>query len=247
MANKIPNSTLRTDILTEELTEVPARVVVSSVYANAVENTEQPPKNTTPGISKNILEVMELIKDAIEDYESRQHKIEKDKVIVVYEDPDKLVEFETISIHIESRQPGIFQSGAPLQGQIKNQRPILREEGPDPDAPGYRRAILGYFHDNIIRVTCWALTNKAANARMLWLEEIMEQYLWYFRMSGVNRFLYHKHAPQLVKMVSNNRIYGRPIDYFVRTETIRAISEKELETIYVSLALRKDGNLNKEI
>lgn len=240
MANVIPDSVLRRDILTEDLSTVPQRVLVSRHYASLIETAEHVPKSTTPGNSKNIIEVMSLIKDAIEDYERRKHTNDKDKVVVVYEDPDKLVEFETISINIEGRQPGGFGSGAPLQTQVKNQRPILREETEDPDNPGYKRAILGYLHDNVIRLTCWALTNKTANARMLWLEEVMEEYLWYFKISGTNRFLYLKHGPQLVKTVSNNRIYGRPIDYFVRTETLRAVSEKELETIYVNLALRKD-------
>ncbi len=240
MANVIPDSILRRDILTEDLSTVPQRVLVSTHYASLIETAEHHTKSTTPGNSKNIIQVMSLVKDAIEDYENRKHTNEKDKVVVAYEDPDKLVEMETISINIESRQPGGFGGGAPLQAQIKNQRPILREEEEDPDAPGYKRAILGYFHDNILRLTCWALTNKAANARMLWLEEVMEEYLWYFRISGTNRFLYLRHGPQLVKTVSNNRMYGRPIDYFVRTETLRAVSEKELETIYVNLALRKD-------
>jgi len=243
MANKIPNSTLRTDILTEDLTVEPARIIVSHAYASLIETAEHLPKSVTPGTSKNIIQVLELIKDAIENYELRQHKLDRDKVRVVYEDPDELAEFETISILIQKRQPGAFGAGAPFEASVKNLRPLLREETEDPDAPGYKRAILGYFHDNIVRLTCWALTNKAANARMLWLEEVMEQYLWYFRISGANRFFYHKHSDQLVKTVSNNRIYGRPIDYFVRTETLRAISEKELETIYVSLAFRKDGNL----
>lgn len=243
MANQIPESILRRDILTTDLTQEPPRIIVSRIYSSLLEATERPPKNVTPGTSKNIIEVMSLVKDSIEDYENRQNTNTRDRVTVVYEDPDKELETETISLSIETRQPGAFQTGPPLGAQIKNQRPLLREETADPDHPGYRRAILGYFHDNTLRLTCWALTNKTANARMLWLEEVMEQYIWYFRISGVNRFLYLKHGPQLVKTVSNNRIYGRPIDYFVRTETIRAISEKELETIYVNLAFRKDENL----
>jgi hypothetical protein len=240
MANVIPESVLRRDILTPDLTTVPQRVIVSQHYASLIEGAEVVPKSTTPGNSKNIIEVMSLVKDAIEDYERRQHTNEKDHVLVTYEDPDTPVQVETITLSIDSRQPGGFGGGPPFQTQVKNQRPILREETEDPDAPGYKRAILGYLHDNILRLTCWALTNKAANARMLWLEEVMEQYLWYFRISGTNRFLYYKHGPQLVKTISNNRMYGRPIDYFVRTETLRAVSEKELETIYVNLAFRKD-------
>lgn len=243
MANKIPGSRLRTDILPTALKEEPSHVVISREYCALIENSDPLDPSTTVGLSKNIVEVMDLIKEAIEDYEKRNKTLDRNKVVVAYEDPDKPISYDTVTISIERRQPGAFGRGRPFENDIKNRRPILREEGEDPDHPGYRRAILGYFHDNIIRLTCWSLTNKEANARMLWLEEVIEQYLWYFRLSGVSRILYQEHGPQLAKTVVNNKLYGRPIDLFVRTETIRAVSEKELETIYINLALRADPNL----
>ncbi len=243
MSNKIPESTLRTDILSTEDKKAQAKLIVSRQYASIIESAERLGKSTTQAASKNIIQTMDLIKDAIEDYENRTHVLNKNKVNVVYEEPTEPIAFETITLNIFRREPGSFGAGKPFESPVKNYRPILREDLDDKENPGYRRAVLGYYHDNLIRITCWALTNKRANERMLWLEEVMEQYMGYFRVSGVNRILYYHHPQEVVRTVSNSKIYGRPIDYFVRTETLRTVSEKELEVIYLNLALRNDENL----
>jgi len=214
---------------------------------NAAREQRLPEKLTSLGPSKNIVEVMSLVKDAIEDYEKRTSVPDKSKVTVVYDEPHIAIELETISLKIQQREPGMFGQDKPFQnsaGAVKNIVPILREEGDDPDNPGYKRAIFGYWHDNILRITCWSMTNKEANARMLWLEEVMEQYRYYFIVHGTNRFFYWRHPDQIAKIISNNILYGRPIDFYVKTETIRAVSEKELEQIYIKVAARRDGNLN---
>lgn len=240
--SSIPNSILRDDILTPELLEAEPRVIVSTVYSNLIEQTEKP-RSATPHPAKNIVETLDLIVDAIQDYETRTHVLERDKIRIVYENPMDPIEYDTVTLSIARRQPGSFSQGAPFEGSVKNRRPLLREEFADPDNPGYRKAVLGYFHDNIIRITCWGLTNKSANKLMLKVEEIIEQYIWYFRLSGVNRFLYEQHGLQVEHTVNNARIYGRPIDYFCRTETIRTVSEKELEVVCVNLAIREGENL----
>jgi hypothetical protein len=134
----------------------------------------------------------------------------------------------------------MFSQGRPMEKKVQNLRPIVREILDDPDNPGYRKAILGYFYDNILRITCWARTNKAANARALWLEDVMEEYTWFFVYSGVNRILYQGRGPERYKDVANNRIYGRSVDYFVRTEKLRTISQKTLEEIVINLAVATD-------
>jgi hypothetical protein len=39
----------------------------------------------------------------------------------------------------------------------------------------------------------------------------------------------------MVTVVNNNKWYGRPLDYFVRTETLRTFKEKTIEDILVNL------------
>jgi hypothetical protein len=69
----------------------------------------------------------------------------------------------------------------------------------------------------------------------MWLEEVMEQYLWFFKLSGVSRTLYDGRGQDEVLDISGNKVYGVSLDYFVRTEEIRAISQKTLEVIYIKV------------
>jgi hypothetical protein len=229
---------LRTDILDDSLTTASREVqVIAETQYKQITHRAQA-RSTTPGPSKNIVEVMDLVKIAIEDYESREDKISDARVRVTYEKPDRRVEetgLEIISISLERREPGAFGEGSPFEAKTRNLRPMLREEVEDPDNPGYRRAVLGFFYDNVLRLTCWARTNKAANDRALWLENVIEEYTWFLRSSGVGRFLYQGRAAEEAADVLGTRLYGRPIDYFVRTEKLRSLSQKELELIVVRL------------
>jgi len=236
-------SFLRKDLLPTGLETDPYQVkaIVKTAFQKQIELTNTIERTKSPLPSKNIIEVMELIYHSITDYEERTRATEDAKVVVVYEKPDIKTNLETISISLVDRNPGMFGQGKPNGNSIRNLKPILREEIEDPDNPGYKRAILGYFYDNTLRLTCWARTAKAANLRALWLEEVMEEYSWFFAYSGVNRFIYSGRPPEIVHEVDNNKYYGRPIDYFVRTEKLRNVSQKKIETIYLKMITHVDG------
>lgn len=234
------DSLLRTDILDPELLKSPERIKVyaETQFSAIISNVVQERLTTTPGAAKDILDVLQLIKQAITDYEERTGVNEDGKVGLIYEKPDTDLQLETISISVDSRNPGSFSQGKPGEGQVKNRRPILREIVNDPDNPGYKRAVLGYYFDNVIRLTSWARTNKQANKRAVWLESLMEEYTWFFTMYGVNRIMFEGWRKNETIDIGGNRYYGRPIDYFVRTEKLWNISQKTLEEIIIKVALR---------
>jgi hypothetical protein len=231
-------SVLRTDILDSSLTEAQDPVIVAAeVQFNTIMNRAEPLDPTkTPGPAKDIVETTELIRQAILHYEERTHVTADAVVAVTYNKPDVDADVETISMEFVDRQPGMFSQGRPWQGKIKNRRPRVREMVDDPDNPGYKRVVLGYFYDNMLKLTCWARTNKQANQRAMWLENVMEEYTYYFITAGVNRILYEGWRGNETIRVGNNTYYGRPIEYFVRTEKLRNVSQKKLEQLYVGLA-----------
>lgn len=229
-------STVRTDLLSEELSteQQKVKVISESAYNTIVRNAVRLEQKTrTPGPAKNILEVMDLIKSAVEDYEERVHATEDSKIHITYEQPDKPTNLEALTIKLIRREPGMFGQGSAFENNTRQLKPLLREEIEDRENPGYKRAIMGQFYDNVLRLTCWARTNKTANDRSLWLETVMEEYVWFFAHSGVNRFLYYGRGPEETITVDGEKIYGRCLDYFVRTEKIITISQKELECIVV--------------
>lgn len=229
---------LRTDILTDEQTvdQDKVKVIAQTQFNFIVEHTLRGLSRTvTPNSSKNIIQVLELISQAINDYQLRTQVTEDAKIGVVYEKPDKEMEIETISLSFVDRRPGAFAQGKPFEASTQNRKPIFREEVDDPDHVGYKRVVLGYYYDNTIRLTAWARTNKAANERALWLETVMEEYSWFFTYSGVNRILFEGWRQNEIIEINGNKYYGRPIDYFVRTEKLWNVSQKTLEEIVVRL------------
>lgn len=233
-------SFLRDDLLSSALLENPEKITViaETQFVNIVNLSHRgTDRTTTPHPAKNIIETMELIRQAILDYEGRVHATQDSKVDVVYEKPDKDMNLETISISFTSRAPGAYSQGAPLRGDVKNRKPLLRELIEDPDNPGYKMAVLGFFYDNVLTLTAWARTNKQANERALWIENLMEEYAWFFVHSGVNRILFNGWRKNEVLEINGNKYYGRPIDYFVRTERLWNLSQKKLEEIILRFAI----------
>lgn len=222
------------DLLTEEQEEYENRIEVREVFNNQF-GRNVPPADRTIGPAKSLTEFYELVSRAISDYESRAGTPIKYHVNFTEEDPDQENETETITFRLMKREPGAFSQGAPFEGEIKNLRPILREKGNDPENPDYQFAVTGYWYDNLIRFTCWARTNKQANKRACWFEDFMEDYTWWFRLQGVSRILFWGRGEDETVTIDNNKWYGRPLNFFVRTEKIRVFEEKKLEQILVNL------------
>jgi len=233
-------SVLRTDILNPELAKTPKgiKIIVEQEFNHLISRAVPDERTKTPGTAKNIIETLDLIRQVIIDYEDRTHTTKDGKLDIVFEDIDQEIDTEVVSLQFIDRQPGMFGQGSPHENKIKARRPILREVVEDPDNPGYKRAVLGFFYDNVLRMTCWARTNKQANIRALWLENVMEEYTWFFIYSGVNRILYDGWKQPKMIQVNNNKYYGRSIDYFVRTEKIINISQKILEEVCIKVATR---------
>lgn len=230
-------STLQ-DLLKEELVTPDVKIKVQHVFENNLMDPDTKKiagRTKTLGKAKSLLEFYELVSQAVDNYEKRSGVSDDKKIIFTEEEPDASSKTETVTYSLISRIPGAFGQGAPLEANVRNQRPMFREEGVDPTDPGYRQLVLGYWHDNTVRFTCWARTNKVANARAAWLENLMEEYSWWYKLQGVDRVLFLGQRADIVTEVKNNRWFGRPLDYFVRTETLRVFKEKTIEEILVNL------------
>lgn len=236
-------ASLLQDLLNTELTEADVRVLVRSIFENSLVDPDAkriPGKSKTLGDAKSLNEFYELVGQAIDNYEKRAGVSAEKKVIYTEEEPDTSSRTETVTFSLMSREPGSFSQGAPLEGKVRNLRPMFREEGDDPENPGYRYMVLGYWYDNVVRLTCWARTNKTANARAEWLEGLMEEYSWWYKAQGVDRVIFLGRHADIVVNVDGNKWYGRPIDYFVRTEQLRVFKEKTIEQIVIDYTIKVD-------
>lgn len=217
------------------------RQVTSQVFEGirhaSVDGTDGSARSRTPGKAKNYFEFLDLVSKALKDYQTRQGVPEEKMITLSWESPDLNKTTETIAIGLVKRVPGSFAEGSPFEGSVQNLRPILREVKQDSNHPGYRNLYLGYIHDNLIQFTCWALTNKEAITRSFWFEDFMNKYTWFFRVSGVARVLFMEQSQDIFTETEGKKFYGRPLNYFVRTETIDIISEKQIEEIGIDISV----------
>ena len=228
------------DLLNEELTTVAPRIVVQQVFDYIA--GEALPNNSGTAFSapKTLVDFYDMVRRALDDYQTRAGTPTVNKVIFTEEEPDKKSETESIVFNLMDRVPGQFAQGAPMSRNHVNHRPIFRQKYVDPVNPGYNCIVNGYYYDNIIRFTAWARTNKAANSRASWFEDFMEDYSWWFKLQGLDRVLFWGRNKDIVTVVNDNPWYGRPIDYFVRTEKLRTFHEKTLEEILINLSVNHE-------
>jgi hypothetical protein len=232
---------------TSELMTSPNRITVervsaftSQIYDNFLHNSEDRSNGSkqTPFPAKSIMEIPDLIKRVIEDYELRTNVAEKEKIFFTTEAPDFTSILEAITFSVTKRQPGGTGQGSPFSQDAKNFRPILRDQRSDPDNKGYALATLGYWHDNLIKLTCWAKSSWQASKRAFWLENIMRDYQWWLTMQGISRIFFWSSEGEEVQKVNDNKFYGKPLVYFVRDETLQNVSTKTLENVVVRLVVQ---------
>src|SRR3990167_5326120 len=234
---------LRTDLIPKGLSEEPKRIIVYNQFRQTIDAARKYGHySKTPAAAKDIFGTMDLVRRALLDMERREETLTKNKISFTEERPDFSNDGEVITFSVVRSEPGAFGEGRPFESNIKNLVPILREELDDPDNPGYKMAILGYWYDNIIRLTCFARTNKQANRRVVWLQGLMQDYMWFFRTNGVNRILFWGRGEDFVVEENGARLYGRPLEYFVRTENVRQLREKTIEEITLDTGLADNGS-----
>ena len=155
---------------------------------------------------------------------------------------------EIINFEVDLRQPGGFGTMNPYQRAVstKIMNPQLVEQGVvDMENPGY---VIDYFSqefDNWIFINCWSRTNKEANARAMWVENLLSDFRWYFKAVGVHRVLWlGQHASKEYAPYPGGDIYyGRPLYVYVRTCKVWGVRQKTLEEIQVII----DTDLNNTV
>lgn len=225
----------------EKLLEEKPSIIVQEVKGNlisaAIDTRADAGRSKTPGNAKNIDEFTDLVMNVIENSEATENTSEDNKIIFSRDYTPEYIDKEAVTFKITTREPGRMDQGAPLEGKVKNLRPLFREEAEDPDNPGYKILVFGYWYDNVVEFTCWARTHKVVDQRAIWFENLMQSYLWFFRYSGVNRVLYLGRGSEIAKDIEGNTIFGRSLRFFVRTEEITKVHEKAIERISLNYGI----------
>ena len=85
--------------------------------------------------------------------------------------------------------------------------------------------------DHVIEFACWAKSNKLANQRALWLEKLFVNYSWVWETQGVERFYFKDRGPDTYMTSGNQRLFYRPINFFVRFREFEVKAHTKLREI----------------
>lgn len=182
-----------------------------------------------------------ILRTIIQDAQTKEGTVSDQQVLFTEEYPSFKNPRESIVFSVEESVPGNFSKGPfSTSGGIRPPRALLKTVLDDVENPGYKVAIFGYEFDSIIRLTCFALTNKEANARCEWLQRTMREYEFYPAWQGIRRFFFQKRGSDFVLEENANKLYGRPLDFAVQHEEIKFLRQKTLERIVIRSGITLD-------
>jgi hypothetical protein len=176
-----------------------------------------------------------LAKDLIEDAQKRAGILEEKRVSLVEEYPperlDKLGN-EVICFRLLKREPANMDTKASSRPHRKS---TYYYDYNSPLAPNKSIIVESRPVDHRIEFTCWGKSNKICNKRAIWLEKLFINHSWVFEVQGVERFYWLDRGPDTYMMSGNQRLFYRPINFFVRFREFEIKSNPIIQNIKINI------------
>lgn len=192
-------------------------------------------KNDRAPLGGEINDFFPLVHKALVSKQRTEGIKDEKMVLFVEEDPPEKLDTETITFYIQSRSPGQYSQGPAGTGTHKEVRFHIRAEEEHPDHPGEKLVTAGKRYDNNIRFNIYSKTNKQARKRLLWFTQLMDQYLWYFKMSGYQVVERGVGDRERVEIKDYGMVTRYPVSYYVGSEEIMHFGTQELKQVVITL------------
>jgi len=189
--------------------------------------------NTTP---MNLPRFFKIASQLISDAQSRAGIVDDEIVELVEEyPPDNFARLgdEAIAFRVLKREPARMNAKGTARPHRKS---TYYYETMSPEYPNKTIVVESRPVDHIIEFTCWAKTNKLANNRALWLEKLFVNHAWAFETQGVERFFWRDRGPDTFTTTGGQRLFYRPINFFVRFREFEIKSNPLVKQIIVSFS-----------
>lgn len=174
-----------------------------------------------------------LIKDAQE----REGTNEEDMVSLVEEYPPESMHTygnEVITFKVVERKPGMMNTkgtGRPHRKATYSHQEVR------PDLPNKVITVESRPVDHVVEFNCWAKTNKVANKRAIWLEKLFVNSAFVFEVRGAERFFWKERLSDNYLTVNGQRIFSRPIRFFLRFREFDAKATSMIRKILTELKI----------
>ena len=120
---------------------------------------------------------------------------------------------EVITFRVIERKPGMMNKKGTGRPQRKA---MFSHEEARPQLANKIITVESRPLDHVIEFNCWALSNKLANKRVLWLEKLFINSAFVFEVKGAERFHFKERLADNYITVNGQRFFSRPLRFFLR-------------------------------
>lgn len=176
-----------------------------------------------------------IAKLLIED--SQKREAIKDIVTLTEEyPPEDISDYgdEVITFRVIERKPGMMDA----KGTGRPQRKATYSyEERNPKQPNKVITVESRPVDHVIEFNCWASSNKLANKRAIWLEKLFINSAFVFESKGAERFFFKERLSDMYQTTNGQRLFSRPLRFFLRFREFDAKAESILRQILIDLKI----------
>lgn len=151
--------------------------------------------------------------------------------------PDKELELPCIVWKVLWGKPGAFGQGVEMNATAEQRKPFYRETVADPDNIDKKILVFSQRKDYHIELCVCGRNAHQSDEIRSWMEKVIENNGWYFKLHGLNEFLWSERLSDQTRLIESVPIYCRPNKYYVSTTTLSWISENTLDSLIISAEL----------
>lgn len=184
--------------------------------------------------AKEINGFLDLVSDAIADYQRRLGIASGSTVTVKYITPREYLEspdegHDIILFKLISRD----RWNTTADGTRKPWRPSQRATATDPSDDTNIITIFNEVKENLVEFAVYSKHSKRANDLALFFERFMSAYSWYFKEMGIKDLRFEHREEDRTVTIGNDEFAMRPIRYRVFTELITQEVNKKIQVINI--------------
>lgn len=234
MASKIDNITNIPDVNRPGKTEAEVDQALER-YIKDVSSSGQKP---IPGAS--ISKFFELTQNVVWSRQNTENIPECKRLLVLGDDPpdEEEINTEAITFYLASREPGQHGRGPVGSNTVKEVTHHVRSIQQHPEHPSEKLVTMGRKFDNYVVFNIYARTDSQSLNRVLWFENVMDSFRWYFR---VNRLLVLFQRTERIGTVQIGELSlsKYSVTFYVSTEDTYQFGSQELKRIALNIDIKE--------
>lgn len=159
-----------------------------------------------------------------------------DKLVQIVEEypPQSMSEYgnEVITFKVVERKPGMMNTKG--TGRPHRKATYSHQEH-TAEYPNKIITIESRPVDHVIEFNCWGTSNKLVNKRAIWLEKLFVNSAFAFEKAGAERFFWKERLSDTYITVGNQRLFSRPIRFFLRFREFDAKADSIIRQILIDI------------